>query len=81
MGFLIKKKLAHSIEEIKGISERIAVLNITLPLNKNEKWSIIQAYSPTESDKKDDIIKIEKCAKYGHGKRSKNGDRLVTFAI
>ncbi|GBO99235.1 FERM domain-containing protein 5 [Eumeta japonica] len=117
VGFLIKKKLAHRIEEIKGISERITVLNIVLPLNKNEKWSIIQAYSPTESNKNEDVVKTEKfyedlrttiayshkniilmddfngqigtcnngeeytVGKYGHGKRSKNGDRLVTLAL
>ncbi|CAH2096957.1 unnamed protein product [Euphydryas editha] len=118
VGFLIKKNLAHRIEEIKGISERITILNITLPLYKEEKWSIIQAYSPTESDKKEDISKINKfyedlrfsmqncnkniivmgdfnaqvgirnnsgeeytVGKYGQGKRSKNGSRLVTFAL
>ncbi|GBP16131.1 Craniofacial development protein 2 [Eumeta japonica] len=117
VSFLIKKKLAHRIEEIKGISERITVLNIVLPLNKNQKWSIIQAYSPTESNKNEDVVKTEKfykdlrttiayshkniilmgdfngqigtfnngeeytVDKYGHGKRSKNGDRLVTLAL
>ncbi|XP_045541562.1 craniofacial development protein 2-like [Papilio machaon] len=61
VGFMIKKKYAKNIVEIKGVSERIALLNIKLPLNKgkDETWSIIQAYSPTESDKKEDIAKIE----------------------
>lgn len=47
------------IEEVKGISERIAVLNIKLRIHKGkeEMWSIIQAYSPTEFDKKDDRYK------------------------
>nr|XP_037875874.1 uncharacterized protein LOC119630450 [Bombyx mori] len=60
VGFLVKKGLAEKIGEIKGVSERIAVLNIELPVKNAEKWSIIQAYSPTESNKKDDIRKIEK---------------------
>lgn len=62
VGFLIKKKLARKIEEIKGINERIAVLNIKLPSHrdKEEMWTIIQAYSPTESNKKEDIIKTDK---------------------
>lgn len=60
VGFLIKKKLVNSIIEIKGITERIAIINITLPVNNEEKWSIIQAYSPTESSSKEDIAKIEK---------------------
>lgn len=35
-------------------------MNIKLSLSKNEKWPIIQAYSPAESDKKEDVAKIEK---------------------
>ncbi|XP_050684045.1 uncharacterized protein LOC126978958 [Leptidea sinapis] len=61
VGFLVKKKLARGIEEIKGVTERIAILNIKLPL-QNEKysmWSKIQAYSPTESCRKDDVAKID----------------------
>lgn len=118
VGFLVKKGLAEKIGEIKGVSERIAVLNIELPVKNAEKWSIIQAYSPTESNKKDDIRKIEKFYEdlhltienshkniivmgdfngqigkrnnfgeeytiglYGSGKRTNNGERLVTFAL
>ncbi|CAG4989725.1 unnamed protein product [Colias eurytheme] len=118
VGFLVKKNLTNRIDEIKGISERITILNIMLPLNKEEKWSIIQAYSPPESNKKKDVANIEKfyedlrmsmqycnknvivmgdfnaqigtkiksgeeytIGKYGQGKRSKNGSRLVTFAL
>ncbi|GBP91257.1 Craniofacial development protein 2 [Eumeta japonica] len=47
VGFMVKKYLEKSIEEFKGISERIAVLNIHLPAYKH-KWSIIQMYAPTE---------------------------------
>ncbi|XP_062532931.1 uncharacterized protein LOC134201702 [Bombyx mori] len=60
VGFLIKKRLSDKIEEIKGISERITVMNIVLSDKISDKWTIIQAYSPTESEKKDDIAKIEK---------------------
>lgn len=119
VGFLIKKKFAKNIEEIRGISERIAILNIKLAQNKDEGkiWSIIQAYSPTEPNKKEDIAEIEKfycdlqttienasknvivmsnfngqigtrsageefaIAEHGFENRSKNGARLVTFAL
>ncbi|CAH0716463.1 unnamed protein product, partial [Brenthis ino] len=47
VGFMIKKHLERNIEEFKGISDRIAVLNLNLPSYKN-KWSIIQIYAPTE---------------------------------
>ncbi|CAG4972521.1 unnamed protein product [Colias eurytheme] len=57
VGFMIKKNLANNIIELRGISERISILNIKL---NDEKWSIIQAYSPTESDKKEDLIKTDK---------------------
>lgn len=45
VGFLIHKTLKDEIEEIIGISERIAILNMTFG---REKWSIVQIYSPTE---------------------------------
>ncbi|GBP78304.1 Retrovirus-related Pol polyprotein from type-1 retrotransposable element R2 [Eumeta japonica] len=49
------------IEELKGISERIAILNIKISTQdgRDEFWSIIQAYSPTEANKKEDVDKIE----------------------
>lgn len=47
VGFIVKKYLRKNIEEFKGISERIAVLNMNLPGYK-DKWSIIQIYAPTE---------------------------------
>ncbi|CAK1546536.1 unnamed protein product [Leptosia nina] len=119
VGFLVKRYLAKGIQELRGISERIALLSIKLPVDGDEEqlWSIIQAYSPTESNRKDDITKIDKfyedlhsvCAKahkniivmgdfngqigkqkngeeytmgvYGHGIRSKNGSRVVSFAV
>lgn len=61
VGFLIKKYLSHNIEEIVGISERVCILNIKLPTSreKTESWSIIQAYAPTETTKKEHKIKIE----------------------
>ncbi|KAL0829562.1 hypothetical protein ABMA28_003073 [Loxostege sticticalis] len=57
VGFIVKKNLVNNIIELTGISERISILNIKL---NGEEWSIIQAYSPTESNKKEDLIKIEK---------------------
>ncbi|XP_062532938.1 uncharacterized protein LOC134201709 [Bombyx mori] len=61
VGFLIKRKYMDRIEELKGISERIAILNIKFPVqnSRDELWSIIQVYSPTEADKKQDTNKIE----------------------
>lgn len=61
VGFLIKREYTDRIVELKGISERISILNIKIPIqnSKDEHWSIIQAYSPTEADKKEDIDKIE----------------------
>lgn len=62
VGFIVKRSLAENIQELRGISERIALLNIQLPVDGEEAqiWSIIQAYSPTESNKREDITKIEK---------------------
>lgn len=38
VGFLIKKELTARIIEIKGVTERITILNTTLSLNKEEKF-------------------------------------------
>lgn len=114
IGFMVKRHLINKIEELRGITERIAILNIKLNIEKEENWSIIQAYSPTESSKKEEIEKfyedlqntIETAYKnviimgdfngqigtqnigeelsigsYGFGTRSKNGTRLVNFAL
>lgn len=51
VGFLVKKYLKNNIIEFKGISDRIAVLNITLPGHKYPT-SIVQIYAPTEVTKK-----------------------------
>ncbi|KAI8432754.1 hypothetical protein MSG28_013713 [Choristoneura fumiferana] len=53
-GFLIKKEFKSYIDEFIGISERIVILNLKLP-SKNEKWSIVQVYSPTEKSSKSEI--------------------------
>lgn len=53
-GFLIKHELKPFIEEFIGVTERIVILNIKLP-PKNEKWSIIQVYSPTEQASETEI--------------------------
>ncbi|XP_075980762.1 uncharacterized protein LOC142979615 [Anticarsia gemmatalis] len=47
VGFLIKKHLIANVEEFIGISDRIALLNIKLPLYK-DIWSVLQIYAPTE---------------------------------
>ena len=57
IGFLIKKYLKNYIDEIIGISERIAILNVKFPKYK-DKWAIIQIYSHTEQASKDDINKF-----------------------
>ncbi|XP_047998769.1 uncharacterized protein LOC125236115 [Leguminivora glycinivorella] len=44
---MVKKHLKKQIIEFKGISERIAVLNIDLQGHKN-LWTVIQIYAPTE---------------------------------
>ncbi|KAI8428176.1 hypothetical protein MSG28_002412 [Choristoneura fumiferana] len=97
--------------------DKLVVKEMNQLTSKEEYWSIIQAYSPTESDKKEDVDKIElfyqnlqrtvdtahknvilmgdfngqigECrageeyaiGRYGHGKRSKNGERLVNFGL
>lgn len=48
VGFMVKKHLKKQIIEFKGISERIALLNIQLQGYKN-KWTIVQIYAPTEA--------------------------------
>ncbi|PZC85214.1 hypothetical protein B5X24_HaOG202399 [Helicoverpa armigera] len=56
VGFMIKKNFSKNIMELRGITERIAMLNIKL---NEEEWSIIQVYSPTESDKEEAEIFYE----------------------
>lgn len=52
VGFLVMKYLKNNIIEFKGVSNRIAILNITLPGYKNPT-SIAQIYAPTETAKKE----------------------------
>lgn len=47
VGFLIKQSLKKYIQELIGISDRLAILNMKLPGYKKQ-WTIIQAYAPTE---------------------------------
>ncbi|KAL0841626.1 hypothetical protein ABMA28_015281 [Loxostege sticticalis] len=47
VGFIIKKKYRQHIEEFRGISDRIAILDIKLPGIK-KPISLIQIYAPTE---------------------------------
>ena len=51
VGFLIKQHLKQYIQEIIGISDRLAILNLKLP-NYKKQWSVIQVYSPTEQAEK-----------------------------
>jgi exonuclease III len=55
VGFIIKKKLKHSITEIRGISERIAVLSLNINGNS---IAVIQMYAPTEASTEDKIEKF-----------------------
>ncbi|XP_050677287.1 craniofacial development protein 2-like [Leptidea sinapis] len=60
VGFLLKKYLSSKVEEIIGISERIAILNIKLPTSvKDESWTIVQVYAPTEPTNKKECLKVE----------------------
>lgn len=52
VGFIVKKDLKKNIIEFKGISERIAILNIKFP-GFNKSWSIVQVYAPTEASEDD----------------------------
>lgn len=54
VGFLIKSTLKKQIQNIFGISDRIAVLNIKFP-NYTKTWTIIQAYAPTEKAAESEI--------------------------
>lgn len=47
VGFIIKKSLKQHVQELIGISERLALLIIKLPGYK-KLWSIMQVYAPTE---------------------------------
>lgn len=66
VGFLIKKHLSSKIEEFIGVSERIAILNIRLPTknDKEEQWTIIQAYAPTEPKKRKNKEDIKRCEEF-----------------
>lgn len=50
VGFMVKKYLKNEILEFRGISDRIAVLNIKLPGHKQPS-SIVQIYAPTDITK------------------------------
>ncbi|CAH2097985.1 unnamed protein product [Euphydryas editha] len=114
VGFLIKRHLRQYIQEIIGISDRLAILNVKLP-NYKKTWSIIQVYAPTEQAEQsildlfyeDLSLTIQKymdnyiilmgdfnaqvgarlnpdeytLGTFGHGKRSRNGQRLVEFLM
>ena len=114
VGFLIKQHLKHYIQEIIGISDRLAVLNINLP-NYKKPWSIIQIYAPTEQAEQsfldsfyEDLSQTIKkhmdkhiilmgdfnaqvgarqnndeyvLGMFGHGKRSRNGQKLLEFLM
>lgn len=47
VGFLVKASHKNKIEEFIGISDRCALLNMTIP-GYTKKWTIIQAYAPKE---------------------------------
>lgn len=114
VGFLIKQPLKKYIQELIGISDRLAILNIKLPGYK-KPWAIIQAYAPTEqadlpvleafyeelslaikSNADNHIILMGDfnaqigtrqniheyvLGKFGYGKRSRNGQKLVEFLM
>ena len=47
MGFLIHKRLAGNVVEVKGVNDRICMA--TVQLNQQCKMDIIQVYAPTAS--------------------------------
>lgn len=51
VGFMIKKYLKQSIESFTGISERVALLNMSI----GERKMSSQVYAPTEAAKKEEI--------------------------
>jgi exonuclease III len=55
VGFIIKKKLKHSITEIREISERISVLSLNINGNS---IAVIQIYAPTEASAEEEIDKF-----------------------
>ncbi|XP_063630347.1 uncharacterized protein LOC134801658 [Cydia splendana] len=71
VGFMIKSTLKKAIEEFLAISERIAILNITLPGHKTPT-SILQIYAPTEVASNDIKEKFYKDLKYALDKSHKN---------
>lgn len=52
VGFIVKKNLKNEILEFRGISDRIAILNMKIPGHK-EPTSIIQIYAPTNVAKEE----------------------------
>lgn len=54
VGFIIKQSLKQQIQELIGLSDRIAILNTVIPGYK-KLWTIIQCYSPTEQASKIEI--------------------------
>lgn len=54
VGFVIKTKLKNRIKEFEGISDRIAVLHMSIP-NYKKDWSIVQLYATMEQADKNDL--------------------------
>ncbi|CAH2216287.1 jg504 [Pararge aegeria aegeria] len=52
VGFMVKKYLKNAIMEFRGISDRIAILNVKFHGYK-QPTSIVQIYAPTEVSQKD----------------------------
>lgn len=52
VGFLVKKKYKDEIIAFTGISERVCLLEIEL---ENHRFTIIQAYAPTENSSQEEI--------------------------
>ncbi|CAH2090185.1 unnamed protein product [Euphydryas editha] len=47
VGFMVKIQLNNYVQDLHGVTDRIAILNIKIPNYKN-MWTVIQAYAPTE---------------------------------
>ncbi|GBP75351.1 Craniofacial development protein 2 [Eumeta japonica] len=53
VGFIIKKYLKQYLESYIGLSERVALLHLSLP---GKKLTIIQIYAPTEAADEEEIV-------------------------
>lgn len=74
MGFLVKPNFKKHISEIKGITNRIVILNLFIDYNKIVQ---IQAYAPTASSSDKDIEIIYILGKTLNETRHKKTNKII----